>query len=298
MVIQWFPGHMHKALKLMENELKIVDIIIYVLDSRAPFSCSNPKLNELAKDKQVVYIFNKSDLADNKKVDEWISFFSKKGKCIKINSIQSGTGKKVEEAIATAASAKVERLKNKNVNATLRGMVIGVPNCGKSTLINNLTNKGKTQTGNKPGVTRGKQWIKLPSGIEVVDTPGTLWPAFTNSKVAKHLAYIGSIKDEVLDIYTLSLEFLTDINIMYPGILENKYKITISPEDMSLDILGKICKSRGFLLKKGELDYERGSYAVITDFRQGKLGRITLDDVKQMDSLAVKDNIREKYEER
>lgn len=288
MLIQWFPGHMTKALRMMEKELKVVDVIVYVLDSRAPFSCVNPKLNNFVENKPVIYVFNKTDLADEKKVEGWMKYFSNKGKCIKLNSVQSGTAKKIENTILELMKDKINRKKEKNINAFIRGIVIGVPNCGKSTIINNLCNKGKTQTGNKPGVTRGKQWVKLNSGIEMMDTPGTLWPAFDNSYVAQHLAYIGSIRDEVLDIPELSIEFIKEMTIMYPSVLEEKYKIKIDG-DSPLEILEKICKSRGYMLKGAEYDYDRASMAIINDFRKGKLGQITVEDVSQIKKLTIKD---------
>ena len=168
-------------------------------------------------------------------------------------------------------------------------MVLGVPNSGKSTLINNLCGQGKTITGNKPGVTKGKQWVKIASGIELLDTPGTLWPAFDNNQVAHNLAYIGSIKEEVLDIPSLSLDFIMDLNKIDIGIINNRYKITIEPEDEPIDILEKICASRGFLLRGGELDYDRGASALINDFKSGRLGRITLETVNDVKALSKRD---------
>ena len=224
MVIQWYPGHMTKAFRLMEKEIKLVDAIIYVLDSRAPFSCVNPKFPSLIADKPIIYVFNKSDLAEKDKLDEWINgYFRKENtRCIVLNSTASGSGKRVESAIVDVCKPKIEKFRLKGIKPTLRAMVIGVPNCGKSTLINNLCGKAKTVTGNKPGVTKGKQWVKIASGIELLDMPGTLWPAFDNIQVAKHLAYIGSIREEVLDIPELAVDFVEDIRKINKEILENR----------------------------------------------------------------------------
>lgn len=291
MVIQWFPGHMTKAFRLMEKEIKLVDTIIYVLDSRAPFSCVNPKFPALIGDKPIIYVFNKADLADLGKLDEWINGYFKKEntRCIVLNSTASGTGKKVENAIRELCKSKIEKSKAKGINPTLRAMVIGVPNSGKSTLINNLCGKAKTVTGNRPGVTKGKQWVKISSGIELLDMPGTLWPAFDNNMVARHLAYIGSIREEVLDIPELAIDFIKDIRAMDKSVLERRYNILIDEDLTDLEVLEKICASRKYLLKGGDYDYERCCSSIISEFKQGKLGNITLDNFKEIKLLMKKD---------
>ena len=288
--INWFPGHMTKALRIMEKEIKIVDAIIYVLDARAPFSCVNPKLNKLIGDKPIIYVLNKCDMANLEITKKWQEYFAKLGSgCIMLNSTESGTAKKVENAVVQALHAKIEKLKQKGIKFILRVMVLGVPNSGKSTLINNLCGSAKTQTGNKAGVTRGKQWVKIASGIEVLDTPGTLWPAFDNNQVAHHLAYIGSIKEEVLDVPSLSLDLILDLINIDKNILTNRYKIEILQEDEPVNILEKICENRGFLLKKNELDYDRGAFAVLNDFKQNRLGKISLETVNDIKKLTIKD---------
>lgn len=290
MIIQWFPGHMTKALRLMEKEIKIVDTIIYVLDSRAPFSCVNPKFATLIDNKPIIYVFNKCDISDKAKVDEWINYFKKDNvRCVTLDSTASGSGKKLETAIRDVLKDKIAKFKLKNMTPTLRAMVIGVPNCGKSTLINNLCGKAKTVTGNKPGVTKGKQWVKIASGIELLDMPGTLWPAFDNTKVAKHLAYIGSIKEEVLDIPELALDFIGDMRELDKTILENRYSINIENEDTNLEVLEKICESRKYVVRGGDYDYDRCCYAIISDFKSGKLGKICLESVSQIKQLTKKD---------
>ena len=288
--IQWYPGHMTKAFRVMEKEIKLVDTILYVLDSRAPFSCVNPKFESLIGGKPIIYVFNKCDISDKTKVDEWAKFFKKdNNRCVMLDSTASGSGKKVESAIRDVLKDKIETFKLKGMMPTLRAMVIGVPNCGKSTLINNLCGKAKTVTGNKPGVTKGKQWVRIASGIELLDMPGTLWPAFDNSIVAKHLAYIGSIREEVLDIPELALEFIKDLREMDKTILENRFNIAIDENETNLEVLEKICESRKYVVRGGDYDYDRGCAAIISDFKQGKFGKICLESVKDIYKLTKKD---------
>ncbi len=290
MIIQWYPGHMNKALKTMEKDIKIVDAIIYVLDSRAPFSCLNPKFSQIIGDKPIIYVLNKSDLGDEKKIQEWFNYLNTgKNICLTLNSTASGASSKLENAIKKVTSGTVKKFQDKNIKLITRAMVIGVPNSGKSTLVNNLCGSGKTKTANMPGVTRTTQWVRLGNQIEILDTPGTLWPAFDNELVAHHLAYIGSISEDVLDIAELSLDFIREIVKLDKTILENRYGIEVLAEDEPLEILEKICVARGFLLKKAELDYDRGAYAIINDFKQGKLGKITLENVSEIPKLKIKD---------
>ena len=282
MVIQWFPGHMTKALRMMEKEIKVVDAIIYVLDARAPFSCVNPKLNALVEGKPIIYVLNKCDIANEEATKNWQQYFRNiSGECITLNSTESGTAKKVEFAIKNALNEKIERLKQKGVNAILRAMVLGVPNSGKSTLINNLCGQGKTITGNKPGVTKGKQWVKIASGIELLDTPGTLWPAFDNNQVAHNLAYIGSIKEEVLDIPSLSLDFIMDLNKIDIGIINNRYKITvISAEAVSVIITS--------IVSATDMPKEAKIITPIITFIVAKIVELTLPDVYTREEVSYR----------
>lgn len=290
MIIQWYPGHMNKALKMMEKEIKIVDAVIYVLDSRAPFSCVNPKFADFIEGKPIIYVFNKVDMADEQKVREWQKVFEKPNTmCISTNSTSSGDCKTIINAIRNLNKAKIEKYENKGVKVILRAMVVGVPNSGKSTLVNNLVGKAKTMTGNKPGVTRGKQWVRINPYLEILDTPGTLWPAFDNNQVAHHLAYIGSISDNVVDIPELSLDFIRDMRALDERILEDRYSIKINAEQTNLEVLEAICLAKKCVLKGNDIDYDRGAYMLLNDFKAGKLGKITLESVKDMKKLTIKD---------
>lgn len=295
MIIQWYPGHMTKALRMMEKEIKLVDAIVYVLDARAPFSCVNPKFTKLIGQKPIIYVLNKSDMADPIATSEWKTYFTKKsGYCVSLNSAQSKSTKLIENLLYKVLDQKIQKYKAKNINPTIRVMVLGVPNSGKSTLINNLSGKGKTTTGNRPGVTRGKQWVKINSGIELLDTPGTLWPAFDNNHVAKHLAYIGSIREEVLDIPGLSIELIKDVNAIDPKYIKQRYKIEFDNDNTALEVLDMVGKARGFLLKGAEINYDRASHTLVSEFKQGKFGKVSLERVKDINKLLV--NHRRKEE--
>lgn len=294
MIIQWYPGHMTKAIRMMEKEIKVMDAIIYVLDARAPFSCVNPKFTKLVNNKPFIYVLNKCDLADPEKTKEWYDYFSKKGQaCIMLTSTQSGSGKKLEKQLSVILQDKIDKFQEKNLILKIRAMILGVPNSGKSTLINNLSGKAKTSTGNKAGVTRGKQWVRLASGIELLDTPGTLWPAFDNNIIAKHLAFIGSIRDEVLDFGTLAIEFIKEVMQLYPNAIANRFNIEINKEDTPLDILEKVCEERKFFIKGGDYDYDRGAYTIIYDFKQGRMGNITLETVADINEMLKNHRLEE-----
>ena len=278
MKINWFPGHMKNALDVMEKELKNVDLIIYVLDSRAPFSCLNPSFEKLAKKRPVIYVLSKSDLSDELETAKWKKFFEQKenSACVTVNSTISGSAKVIKNLMKTMLSKKTDWNKRKGLNIPFRAMVIGVPNSGKSTLINNLASKGKTVTGDKPGVTRGKQWVAIDDNINLLDTPGTLWPDIEDEAVGTKLAFIGSIKNEVLDVATLGLDFIKMMRSFDKSILENRYNIKID-DQTDLEIFDGICQKRGFISRGREPDYERGAIGILDDFRKGRLGKITLD---------------------
>ncbi len=275
MKIQWFPGHMTKALREMEVNVKAVDVVIYVLDARAPYSCLNPRFDDIMDNKPIIFVLNKVDLADDSQTKLWQNYFAKNDNiCITLNSTMTNSAKSIISAINMLASKKINKYANKGVNITLRAMVIGVPNCGKSTLINNLCGKYKARTGDRPSVTRSTQWVKLGNMIEILDTPGTLWPEFSN-KTATNLAMINSIKDDVVDQGELALEFIQFALKYYKQEFLDRYNLT--DENLTpIEYLEKICDVRKFLLK-GEPDYERGARAVLDDFRKCRIGKITID---------------------
>lgn len=276
--INWFPGHMAKALRDMAEEVKNIDMIIYVLDSRAPISSVNPEFVGIIGEKPILYILNKADMVQTDDLVKFKNHFKKNNtEVLELDSTKLGAIKKIEPIMTKLCSAKLDKYKAKGFNMRLRAMVIGVPNSGKSTLINNLCGAKKTITGNRAGVTRGKQWLSLKNGFEILDTPGTLYPNITNERVALNLAFIGSVRNEVLDMGELSLHFLKfcknyEIDALkYYNISDN----TLSP----IELLEKIAEHKHYLVKGGEIDYDRTSFAIIDDFRKGKLGKIVLDKI-------------------
>lgn len=274
--INWFPGHMQKALRMMESEAKTVDALIYVLDSRAPTACLNPQFVKIIGNKPILFVLNKIDLADAEKLDAAAKLLPGQNKLVvKLNSTASGALKQVSSALEKLCASTLQKYQAKGVNYAIRAMVVGVPNCGKSTLVNNLCGVKKAVTGNKPGVTKGKQWVKLSNKIEILDTPGTLWPNLTNEKDARKLAFIGSIKDDVVECGQLALFLIEELCAQYPRCLEERYKIQIQNKN-SVEILEEIALSRKFLVSGGEIDFDRAAKALIDDFRKGRIGRITL----------------------
>ena len=271
MKINWFPGHMTKALKEIKKNLMITDVVVYVLDSRAPISSINPSLNRLSQNKPVLYVFNKIDMADEERVKNLAKNYKTQNSdyCI-LNSTMSGSSKVIRQKIVNLAKEKIEKFKAKGVTTVVRAIVVGVPNSGKSTLTNNLCGKAKAVTGNRPGVTKAVQWLRIGDNIEMCDTPGTLYPNLENQEIAKKLLFIGSIKDEVIaDNIELAQELLKMINEKYPQLLQERYGSDISLEQIAI--------KRGHKLNKDEYDLERTANAVIDDFRKGRIGRITLD---------------------
>lgn len=279
--IQWYPGHMAKAMGMMRGNLALVDGVVFVLDARCPASSFNPKLKELAGSKPVLYVFNKCDLADGR-ADALVSALRSKGAyVVKLNATDSGSRKNISAAISKLVEKKREASLSKGQTRTFRFMIAGVPNTGKSTLINLLAGSKRAGTGDKAGVTRGKQWIRL-EGFELLDTPGTMPPSFENRRYAARLAFIGSINDDILDIYEIALELLAELSAKYPARLKERYGVSEgSPEEL----LEGVCKKRGFVLRGGDCDVERGARAVIDDFRKGRLGGITLDGAEDIDGL-------------
>ena len=283
MIIQWYPGHMTKALRNMEQDVKLVDLIIYVLDSRAPFSCQNPQFTEILGEKPIIYVLNKTDLSDPQKTKYWQKYFTKPNAlAVPLVSTMTNAGKAIVDAMNVLLQKKLERNKQKGITMPLRAMVIGVPNCGKSTLINNLCGKYKAITGNRPSVTRNTQWVKIAGNIELLDTPGTLWPSFEDNEIAHNLAYINAIKDEVLDASELALDFIKKILETYPQQFLDRYSLTFEQDKQPVEYLAEVCEVRKFVVRGGEYDWERGAKAILDDFRKGRLGAITLDEPKEV----------------
>ncbi|MCI7401610.1 MAG: ribosome biogenesis GTPase YlqF [Christensenella sp.] len=277
MHIQWFPGHMTKAMRMMQESIKQVDCVIYVLDARAIESCMNPKFDEMIKNKPVLYVINKQDLVEYKDLQKWQKYFVETNKQFVVADSLSGKQKDaVIDKLKQINRALLEKYLNKGAIKTIRAMVVGVPNTGKSTLINSLSKQKKAITGNRPGVTRGKQWVSLSEGIELLDTPGTLPPAFDDQLRAMHLAFIGSIKDDILYLDELTIEIIKYFRHYNPTVFMERYKMTSFSDD-NIEVLDLIAKNRGFLLGKNNYDYDRVYRAVIDDFRKQKLGKIMLD---------------------
>ena len=273
--IQWFPGHMTKALRMMEENVKLCDGFIYVLDARAAFACLNFKLQKLFNNKPTLYVLNKADTISQADLNKISAHFKTQCKFVlpTVGTTQKD-GKAVYNAIIDMFKEKLEAKKAKGITKTLRVMVCGIPNTGKSTIINSLAGKKQAATGNKAGVTKGKQWIKLER-IELLDTPGTMPPSFENQTYAHHLAYIGSINDAILDMEGLLLDFLEELSFVAPEAISNRYGVEI--KEKPLDTYEAICAARGFMLKGGEYDYERCAKAVFDDFRKQRLGKICLE---------------------
>ena len=274
---QWYPGHMTKARRMMEENIKLIDLVIEVVDSRIPMSSRNPDIDNLAKNKARLILLNKSDLSDERRNTQWMEYFHNKGFFVlKINS-RTGAGIKQNNAtVAEACKEKIERDKRKGImNRPVRAMVVGIPNVGKSTFINSYAGKACAKTGNKPGVTKGKQWIRLNKNIELLDTPGILWPKFDNQEVGKKLAMIGSMNDEVINLDELALDTVKFIIQEYPGNINERYGVDESVE--SLLVMEEIAAKRGCLKRGGMVDYEKVAGIILDDYRSGRIGRITLE---------------------
>ena len=277
MNVQWYPGHMTKAKRQMQEDLKLIDLIIELVDARVPLSSRNPDIDSLGQNKARLIILNKADLADERQNEAWTEYFIKKGfHVVQVDSRKGGGMKRVQAMIQEACREKTERDRRRGIkNRPVRAMVAGIPNVGTSTFINTFAGKACTKTGNKPGVTRGKQWIRLNKNVELLDTPGILWPKFEDQQVGLKLAFIGSIKDEILQTEELATELVRFLNGEYPGVLEEKYDIPAS--DDVYECIRNIAESRHCLVRGSELDTEKAAAILLDDFRGGRLGRITLE---------------------
>ncbi len=277
MNFQWYPGHMTKAKRAMQEDIKLVDLVIELVDARAPLSSRNPDIDELAKNKSRIILLNKSDMSDARVNDLWEAYFKEKGFFVlKINARNGNGVKQVDSLVMEACAAKIERDRKRGIkNRPVRAMVVGIPNVGKSTFINSFAGKACTKTGNKPGVTRGNQWIRLNKNVELLDTPGILWPKFEDQQIGLNLALIGSIKDDILNTTELALELIKFLAAQYPASLTERYGIEVQ-EDMVKNLEG-IAKARNCLLKGSELDLDKAAVLLLDDFRSGRLGKLTLE---------------------
>ncbi len=278
---QWYPGHMTKAKRMMQENIKLIDLIIELVDARIPMSSRNPDLDELAKGKARIILLNKADLADNACNEKWINYFMEKGFHILLINAKTGMGiKSIQGLVQEACKDKIERDRKRGIiNRPVRAMVAGIPNVGKSTFINSFAGRACAKTGNKPGVTKGKQWIRLNKNLELLDTPGILWPRFESQKVGERLAMIGSINDEILHMDELALAVIEYIEKNYQGLIAARYNIEKTND--TYEVLKAICTNRGCVLKGGEPDIMRVSQLIMEDFRNGKIGRITLESPEE-----------------
>ena len=277
MHFQWYPGHMTKAKRMMQENIKLIDLVIELVDARVPISSRNPDIDELGKNKSRLILLNKSDLADERQNEAWKTYFQAKGfYVVKVDSRNGSGMKAINNVIQEACKEKMERDRKRGIlNRPVRAMVAGIPNVGKSTFINTFAGKACAKTGNKPGVTKGKQWIRLNKSVELLDTPGILWPKFEDQEVGMRLAYIGSIKDDILNIEELALGLIGYLQEFYPAALKERY--SVEEGQKPLDILTAVAKARGCLKKGEELDYEKASRLLLEEFRSGKLGKVTLE---------------------
>ena len=274
---QWYPGHMTKAKRQMQEDIKLIDLVIELVDARVPLSSRNPDIDDLGKNKARLILLNKSDLADDDQNEKWIEYFKEKGyHALKINSKNKSGIKEINNVVNEACKEKIERDRKRGIkNRPVRAMVVGIPNVGKSTFINAYAGRNCAKTGNKPGVTKGKQWIKLSKTLELLDTPGILWPKFEDQAIGLKLALIGSINDNILAVSDMAYEFVKILNNSYENAIPNRFGV--EKNDDPLKMLEGIAEVRGCKLKGNVLDLEKASSILLEEFRSGKLGKITLD---------------------
>ena len=283
MHFQWYPGHMTKAKRAMEEDIKLIHVIIELVDARIPYSSKNPDIDKLANGKSRIILLNKADLADPAATKKWEQYYKEKGFFVLALNAKNKQGMKaVHDVIKEACKEKIERDRRRGIkNRPVRAMIVGIPNVGKSTFINSFAGKACTKTGNKPGVTKGKQWIHLNKSVELLDTPGILWPKFEDQSVGLRLAFIGSIKDELLNIRELSMELIDYLTQRYPGNLKDAYHLDREAEK-SADNLIAVAEARNCLKTGGEMDYDKASKLILDEYRAGKLGQITLEFPEDM----------------
>lgn len=280
MHFQWYPGHMTKAKRMMQENIKLIDVVIELVDARIPLSSKNPDIDQLAQNKSRVILLNKNDLAHRERTEEWKAYFEEKGYFVAMVNSKNGNGvKAVQNIVMEACKEKIERNRKRGIiNRPIRAMIVGIPNVGKSTFINSFAGKACTKTGNKPGVTKGKQWIKLNKNVELLDTPGILWPKFDDQTVGLRLAFIGSIKDEILNTSDLAIELIRFLQVEYPNVLMERYEA--DREQDAVAILEHIAVVRSCKKAGDMLDLDKAARILLEDFRGGKLGNITLERVE------------------
>ena len=280
MNIQWYPGHMTKAKRAMKEDLKLIDLVIELVDARVPLSSRNPDIDDLGAGKARIVLLNKADLADEALNRRWAQWFTERGMhVVKIDARNKGPLKQIQAVVQEACREKIERDRKRGIlNRPIRAMVVGIPNVGKSTFINSFAGKACAKTGNKPGVTKGNQWIRLNKTLELLDTPGILWPKFEDQQVGLKLALIGSINDEILNRDELALELVNVLNRRYPGVLAERYQLENAGDCDTTQVLEQVARQRSCLAKGGELDLPKAARLLLDDFRSGRLGRITLEE--------------------
>lgn len=279
-MINWFPGHMNKTLKQMQRDSKLCDCFLYVVDARCPLSCINPEFVKVIGDKPIIFVVSKIDLIEKKTFENIKAYFNSHGHaCVGVNAVVSGSAKIIVSAINKTFIERLNKNKLNNVNFIIRAMILGVPNSGKSTIVNNLCNKARAVTGNRAGVTRSKQWVKIGGNIEIMDTPGVLLPNFDNDDYAYNLAIVGSVKDEVLNLVDVANVLIKKLNVIDDSLLKSKYGVDYDKNTLDIDILRAVGKKRGCIIKGGEIDTERAAKLLLNDFRAGKLGKICLEQI-------------------
>ena len=280
MNVQWYPGHMTKAKRQMQEDIKLIDLIIELVDARVPLSSRNPDIDELGKNKSRLILLNKSDLADERQNEAWKTYFQAKGfYVVKVDSRNGSGMKAINNVIQEACKEKIERDRRRGIkNRPIRAMVVGIPNVGKSSFINRMAQSKRAKVEDRPGVTRNKQWVKIGDNMELLDMPGVLWPKFDDQEVAKRLAFTGAIHDDIMDLESLAMLLLEYLAQHYPEALQARYKMQEAQlQGDGLQLLEQLGRNRGMLISGGEVNYERAAITILDEFRSGKLGRITLE---------------------
>ena len=287
MNINWYPGHMKKTMDNIRASLKLVDIVGEIIDARIPISSKNPVIDDVLKDKPRIMILNKSDMADENETKKWLSYYRKQGYgAVVVDALHSKGLDKIYSVAKEMLADKFKKLEEKNLSAkTIRMMIVGIPNVGKSTFINSISKRKSAKIGDRPGVTKQVQWIKTKNDLELLDTPGVLWPKFEDERIGLHLAFTGAIKDEIMDIENLAFRFIDELNKKDVNILKNRYNLSEDSYEETIFLMDEIGRNRGAILKKKEIDYFKVANLVFDDFRKVKLGRITLETVEDIEKF-------------